>query len=528
MHTTLKKLITLGTTVMILVMPVMSVAVPAASAANVCGFNFLRSWDVPGGLGGLGVGSDGNVVLSDPWSGTVYRYTPEGSLIQQWQGGFGNSIWHAAIDSNGNVFVGNGPNNPDYVVKFDSSGQHVADWRAEPWQYGAAQGLAVDYDGRVYVFTRSSTVRVYDNDGAFLQEWSPGTGSADGQFGYNSHIIQMAVAKDSGGNDVIYMIDDGNKRVQAFTTAGVFVKKWDYSSVVTGYPFVTGLAVSNDGSVYIADVSGNAIHQFDADGNHVTSYTDAGSDPGQLYTPYFLAIGPDGNIYEADWGDASRRIQVFGCEVVDTDGDGTPDTSDHCVDVQGPAEKNGCPVADVLTFSTQTIGGGPSTIAPIEGIELKVFNKDDAGFVAAYPGPLHTQLNAIWNGDAGYIGMCATDASGTCTVGEEAVGNYLVIGKFVDPDYPGGTVYVGKSKSAGDFVDGYAALDLKVLKRFKGGNFIDYGPSGLVQVAGAPGSGISALVATIGSSGRELALWAIVLLGFGFVFANRDKFKRQK
>jgi uncharacterized protein (TIGR03663 family) len=70
-----------------------------------------------------------------------------------------------------------------------------------------------------------------------------------------------------------------------------------------------GLAIGQDGSVYVVDSKNNRLQKFSADGQHLHSWGREGSDPGDFKDPCGVAVGPDGNIYVADtW---NHRIQKF-------------------------------------------------------------------------------------------------------------------------------------------------------------------------------------------------------------------------
>ncbi len=72
----------------------------------------------------------------------------------------------------------------------------------------------------------------------------------------------------------------------------------------------TSLTVDANGRVYVADSSLNcAVQVFDADGVYLGGLGGVGKAPGELFVPTDVAIGPDGDVYVAEFG--THRISIF-------------------------------------------------------------------------------------------------------------------------------------------------------------------------------------------------------------------------
>ena len=71
----------------------------------------------------------------------------------------------------------------------------------------------------------------------------------------------------------------------------------------------TGVAVDQDGNLYVCDTLNNRIEIFDADGKFVSTFGKAGDGPGYFARPKGVAIDSDGHIWVADG--RQDRVQVF-------------------------------------------------------------------------------------------------------------------------------------------------------------------------------------------------------------------------
>ena len=85
-------------------------------------------------------------------------------------------------------------------------------------------------------------------------------------------------------------------KVHALTTPGDFAKP-------------TGLAVDQEGNLYVCDTLNDRIEVFDADGKFITTYGKNGDGPGYFARPKGIAVDGDGHIWVADG--MQDRVQVF-------------------------------------------------------------------------------------------------------------------------------------------------------------------------------------------------------------------------
>jgi sugar lactone lactonase YvrE len=74
----------------------------------------------------------------------------------------------------------------------------------------------------------------------------------------------------------------------------------------------TGLAVDQEGNLYVCDTLNNRVEIFDADGKFIRSFGKAGDGPGYFSRPKGVAIDSDGHVWVADG--MQDRVQVFNQE----------------------------------------------------------------------------------------------------------------------------------------------------------------------------------------------------------------------
>ena len=147
------------------------------------GGRLLRSWgkDVFGIPHGIRVDPAGNVWTVDANTSSVYKFTPEGSLLLEIQIALPDSErrFCGATDitfaPDGHVLVADGYCN-GRVLEFDAAGQQVREWGTrgtEPGQFVVVHSIAVGPRGRVYVADRENgRLQSFDREGRLLHTWT--------------------------------------------------------------------------------------------------------------------------------------------------------------------------------------------------------------------------------------------------------------------------------------------------------------------------------------------------------------------
>ncbi|SVC33599.1 uncharacterized protein METZ01_LOCUS286453, partial [marine metagenome] len=235
-----------------------------------------------------------------------------------------------AMTSDDSIYVAD--TNNHRVQKFDPKDEFV-------WEIGApgnrAQGsgdgafnypfsVTVAANGNFYVADKNNyRIQEFTSAGAFVRKWgSPGTD--DGEFS-NQSPRGVAVAPTVDGN--VYVADTFNDRIQKFDKYGVFEREWGTEGTGDGeFNNPRGVAVASDGSVYVADTQNSRIQKFDANGVFVTKWGAYGIGDGSFFQPRCVVVASDSTVYVADT--YNDRIQRFTSEGVFVSKWGTEGTGD--------------------------------------------------------------------------------------------------------------------------------------------------------------------------------------------------------
>ncbi|MCY1021116.1 DUF6265 family protein [Pyxidicoccus sp. MSG2] len=196
------------------------------------------------------------------------------------------------------------------------NGMFIEKWGEEgsgPGQFRYPQGVAVNNQGDI-VIADSGNNRIQVTAGApeNMREL-PGKfrftfgrrGTGKGEFEEPS-----GVAVDQDGN--IYVSDAGNHRIQKFDDQGRFLATWGARGRKTGeFDRPMGLAVDRANKwLYVTDTDNGRVQKFDLGGKFLHAWGDSGVKLGQMYRPKGITVDPrSSNVYVVDSN--NHRIQKF-------------------------------------------------------------------------------------------------------------------------------------------------------------------------------------------------------------------------
>lgn len=181
----------------------------------------------------------------------------------------------------------------------------------EPGQFQRPHDIAIAPDGTLYIAdTENNRIQHMDTQGNILHVWGSfadiNAGEAPG--GTFNQPWGIAVGQDGS----VFVADTWNHRIQKFTADGEFISMWGalgQADTFYSYWGPRDVAISQDGKVYVSDTGNKRIVVFDSSGTALGQFGEVGLLAGQFDEPVGIAVNSEGQIFVADtW---NQRIQVF-------------------------------------------------------------------------------------------------------------------------------------------------------------------------------------------------------------------------
>ena len=217
---------------------------------------------------GVAVGPDGLVYVTDTWNHRVQVFTPEGKFLRMWSeflvDGVLDSFWGPrgiAVDAQSRVYVTD--TGKQRVVVFDALGKYITQFGSRGMVVGQLDepvGIAVDPDGNVYVAdTWNNRVQVFSpNEDATVftsvLTWDVDAWTTDSLD--NKPFLALSA------NKQVYITDPDLGRVIRFDEQGAFLQLWGGYQNAFLMGVISGVAVGQDGSVWVSDALNNTLLQF--------------------------------------------------------------------------------------------------------------------------------------------------------------------------------------------------------------------------------------------------------------------------
>lgn len=285
----------------------------------------------------VAVDSTGNLLVADTGNHAIRKVTPAGvvsTLAGSGASGFAdgtgtaatfNSPRGIAIDSNGNVFVGDTGNHAirkitpaGGVTTLAGSGTAgFVDGTGAVATFNAPKGVALDSSGNVFVAdSLNNAIRKITPSGAvstFSGNGTEGFGNGTGRAASFNQPVGVAV--DSSSN--VFVADGRNNAIRKISPDGV-VSTFAGNSVFgfvdgmgtqAGFNGPSGVALDSSGNLFVSDTGNHSVRKITPSGMVSTLIGDGPVGltlyrPGQLTHPNGLAVGAGGNVFVTGPGDS--------------------------------------------------------------------------------------------------------------------------------------------------------------------------------------------------------------------------------
>jgi DNA-binding beta-propeller fold protein YncE len=170
-------------------------------------------------------------------------------------------------------------------------------------EVGYPSSVTMDDAGLIYVLQRgekADPVLVISRDGKLVRSWGKGL-----------FQIPHSIRIDPQGN--VWTVDSGNSMVLKFSPKGEKLMAISVGEQPAGGGRTKGtsdIAFGPNGRIYISDGYGNSrVLEYSAQGERVRQWGTPGSGPSQFQQPHGIAVDDEGIVYVADRNNA--RVQRF-------------------------------------------------------------------------------------------------------------------------------------------------------------------------------------------------------------------------
>lgn len=239
----------------------------------------------------------GTYSSQDDFPKSGWQLFGEGIIGKQEQAVF-KSPYGIVRDSKGLVYIADSLDSNLRV--YNLSAQTIEYFSDEPF-FTRPAGLAIDAADNLYVVdTDMAAVLVFDKKRRPLRTiGGPNELQAPAYIAIDAARARIYVSDPRANRIVIY--DRFGKKM------GEIGPQWASEKGTGGFSSPQGMAIDQEGKLYVAELLGAKISVFDAKGNYLRSFGERGDAVYQFEAPKDLAFDSDGNLWVVD----SRRAQIY-------------------------------------------------------------------------------------------------------------------------------------------------------------------------------------------------------------------------
>jgi DNA-binding beta-propeller fold protein YncE len=185
-----------------------------------------------------------------------------------------------------------------FIREFVPQGDVTEEW--------APISVSFDDAGRVYVadvgISKQHRIMIFNTDGAELARFGKTARIQHMQDSLGDFYFPNGVAVAENGD--LYVSDGNNRRVQVFDASGVF------KQIVPTSGTPRGVAIDAEQRLYVVDALAHTVDVYDLDGTRVLGFGSPGVGLGQFRFPSDVAFDRNGRIFVTDR--ENHQVQVWG------------------------------------------------------------------------------------------------------------------------------------------------------------------------------------------------------------------------
>lgn len=269
----------------------------------------------------------------------VLVFDQAGNLVRSWGGPGQGYEWPQSnhgiyVDHKGFVWIGGNGEKDAHLLKFTKDGKFIMQvgklggnaGSNDPNNFGRVAKIWVDpKTNEAYVADGylNKRVAVLDADtGKMKRYWGAYGNKPDdtnlGPYNPDAPVAQQfrnpVHCADLANDNLLYVCDRQNNRIQVFTPQGKFIKEAFYARRSLSEGAVWDLAFSKDPQqkfLFLADGRNQKVRVLNRDTlEELTNFGDGGRQPGQFFGVHSIAIDSKGNLYTTETYEG-KRLQKF-------------------------------------------------------------------------------------------------------------------------------------------------------------------------------------------------------------------------
>lgn len=254
-----------------------------------------------GEAAGVAIDERGHIYVLNRGTDPLIEFTEKGNYVQTLAKGIVGSAHGLRIDRYGKIWITDVANHT--VLQLDKGGHVILVLGRKGYAdetdtfFNQPTDIAFGPNDEIFITDGYGNSRIVklDKNGNFIKAWGK-RGDSPGEF-FTPHTIVV------GPDNLLYVGDRDNFRLQIFDLEGNFVAQWKHA----GAPW--GLYFAGDGTLWMTDGYVNRVLQLDTNGKILGAFGEPGRSIGKFSFPHGIAISNKGEIYVTEI--LSWRVQKF-------------------------------------------------------------------------------------------------------------------------------------------------------------------------------------------------------------------------